>query len=476
MSRLEQNKSGGAGKVMKAGIGYTLGDVIIKGISFLTIPIFTRLMSPEQFGLYSTFFSYENLLMIILGMSLYLSVKPAYNEFGNGIDGYVSNLILMMLPLTSVIVLTSLFIGESFIGYPGYMIAVMAIISFSNSVVSIYYERISIEYQFKKYLIVSAVTTIGSSILAFFLILFVTKTETYIGRTLGLAVMYFLSAAVLTVILFKKSRPRLSSEYSKFALKFSLPLIPQAFFLIIIGQYGKIAITNLVGDKEAGIYGFAFSLIQVLQVIIVAMGSVFTPWFFEKFKDGKLEAIRKRSGHYVILFAIITVGFMALCPEVIKIMADAEYYDSVSLMNPLSIGLFFYFLYQIPLQVGYCCKKTMSVAVITIVAGILNVVLCNVLISRYGYIFAAIVSSATYMLIFIAYSVLSKVLVGKLPYEMHRILFVIAIVVANAVLINMFKENLLVRLLLVALTVTVFVLSDINLVKEILGLLKERRK
>ena len=77
MSSLEQIKTTGSGKVMKAGVGYTIGDIIIKGISFLTIPIFTRLMSPEQFGLYSTFFSYEGLLMIILGMSLYLITSLA---------------------------------------------------------------------------------------------------------------------------------------------------------------------------------------------------------------------------------------------------------------------------------------------------------------------------------------------------------------------------------------------------------------
>lgn len=32
-------------KVVNAGIGYTIGNIFIKGVSFLTIPLYTRLMA-----------------------------------------------------------------------------------------------------------------------------------------------------------------------------------------------------------------------------------------------------------------------------------------------------------------------------------------------------------------------------------------------------------------------------------------------
>ena len=39
-------------RVIKAGIGYTVGNYLLKGINFLTVPIFTRLMSTVDYGTY----------------------------------------------------------------------------------------------------------------------------------------------------------------------------------------------------------------------------------------------------------------------------------------------------------------------------------------------------------------------------------------------------------------------------------------
>ena len=39
-------------KVFKAGIGYTIGNVMVKGINFLAIPIFSRLLTTEEMGVY----------------------------------------------------------------------------------------------------------------------------------------------------------------------------------------------------------------------------------------------------------------------------------------------------------------------------------------------------------------------------------------------------------------------------------------
>ena len=51
----------GNSKAVKAGIGYTIGNYLIKGLSFLTIPIFTRLLSTEDYGIVNIFGAYENI-------------------------------------------------------------------------------------------------------------------------------------------------------------------------------------------------------------------------------------------------------------------------------------------------------------------------------------------------------------------------------------------------------------------------------
>ena len=61
----------GKHKAAEAGLGYTIGNILIKAISFITLPIFTRLMSTDDYGLYSTYVSYESILALIISLGLY---------------------------------------------------------------------------------------------------------------------------------------------------------------------------------------------------------------------------------------------------------------------------------------------------------------------------------------------------------------------------------------------------------------------
>ena len=57
-------------KTLAAGVGYTTSNLLLKGVAFLSIPIFTRLLTPADFGLYSVFVSYESILFLFVGLCL----------------------------------------------------------------------------------------------------------------------------------------------------------------------------------------------------------------------------------------------------------------------------------------------------------------------------------------------------------------------------------------------------------------------
>ena len=74
--RVKQNK------IVKAGFGYTIGNYFLKGLSFFTIPLFTRLLTTQDYGKYNTFLSYENILFVLLGFAIHSSYKNARYRFG----------------------------------------------------------------------------------------------------------------------------------------------------------------------------------------------------------------------------------------------------------------------------------------------------------------------------------------------------------------------------------------------------------
>ena len=61
-------------KPVKAALWYTVCNFINKGIALLTTPIFTRILTEEQYGTVSIFQSWFNILIIFTSLNIFLSV------------------------------------------------------------------------------------------------------------------------------------------------------------------------------------------------------------------------------------------------------------------------------------------------------------------------------------------------------------------------------------------------------------------
>ena len=76
------NKYRGLSLVAKATIWYMICSVLQKGISVITTPIFTRLLTTEEYGLYSVYVSWESIFII------FVSLRLDYTVFNKGMSKY----------------------------------------------------------------------------------------------------------------------------------------------------------------------------------------------------------------------------------------------------------------------------------------------------------------------------------------------------------------------------------------------------
>ena len=161
------------GKAVKAGIGYTVGNMLIKGITFLTIPVFTRLMSTEDYGIFNTFNSYMAILTIFVGLALHTSIKNAKYDFPGNLNKYTSATVLLILINTAVIAVAALIFSaplSSLISYTAPLILLMVAESFGNSLMSLYNNTLAIDFRYREYLLLSFVYSVGSVALSVLLI------------------------------------------------------------------------------------------------------------------------------------------------------------------------------------------------------------------------------------------------------------------------------------------------------------------
>lgn len=101
---------------------------------------------------------------------------------------------------------------------------------------------------------------------------------------------------------------------------------------------------------------------------------------------GKLKKI---SSIYVIGISILCAGTMLLAPEIVLILGSEKYIDALPAIPPVLMGGFFALAYNIPSIIEYNKEKTVYIALGTIGAAGLNIVLNAYAIPLYGFVAAA---------------------------------------------------------------------------------------
>lgn len=79
-------------KILKAGTLYFIGNIFDKAVAFITVPIFTRMLSTSDYGVTTTYLSWVSILTVIITLSLGNSIRTAVVDFESDKDGYLSSI------------------------------------------------------------------------------------------------------------------------------------------------------------------------------------------------------------------------------------------------------------------------------------------------------------------------------------------------------------------------------------------------
>ena len=437
-------------KATKAGIGYTIGNILVKGISFLTLPLFSRLMTTEEFGVYNVFISYESILFVIIGLAIHTSMRSAKLEFPGKIDEYTSSVSLIYLVNLTFFGFVILFFGKqisSLINFSEAVLVMLVLYSFGSAVLTLYNHRISLDYAYKKYLIIALINTVGNIGLSLFLILTVFSQKRDIGRITGATVSLTALSVVLLLQFYKLARPKYSPAYWKFAIKYSLPIVPHGISQVLLAQFDRIAIRSMVGDAAAGIYSLAGNIKLILTIITESISTAWTTWFYEEFHTGNREKIQDNAKKLCGLFCLFSVILIFISPELIHLLGGIEYIDGRYVAVPMIIDAFLLFVYNIVVTAEYYYKKTIFVMLGTIVAAVINLITNLIFIKKYGYIAAAYTTLFAYVIYLILHLTISRKLSGFFILRLKFLFLYSSLIILSAVLDLIFVEKLWLRLI-----------------------------
>ncbi len=438
-------------KLSKAGLGYTIGNVLVRGIGFLTIPIFARLMSASDYGIYNTYTAYESILFILLGLALHTSFKNAYIKFRPDFDQYVSLCVLEAVVNLMLFLSASAFLyGVLGIERPNY-VYLLFFHGFGSAVISYYNAYLGLSYRSREYVKLSLLIAVGNVALSALFMVTVFDGQRGFARILGAAFPTIVASFYLVYQFWRRKRPAIRKEFVKFSLRYSLPLIPHGVSQVLLSTFDRIMITFMVGEAQTGIYGFAYHIYSIIAVFFSSMDQVWSPWFYEKMSHSDYKAIRSAGAKYMRGTAYLLAGILLVSPEIVTILGSKEYYDSIFLIVPITIGGYFSFLYGFPAIIEYYFEKTHFIAIATFLSACLNIALNYVCIQAFGYQAAAYTTLATYVIYFLAHYWISVRLMGKNLYSVKELLITVSIVLAVGALTQMTLSRILLRWILAVL-------------------------
>lgn len=403
-------------KEIKAGAGYTIGNILIKGISFISLPIFSRLLTTSDFGLYSTYGAYEAVLTIILGLGMYASIRTAYYDYRGKQNTFVSTQTLIVTALTLLIVVLYSFFQDSINGLTGFSSAITFFMigqSYGAAMLNIVNAKLALSYRYKSYLGYAAFNTILNVLISIILIYTVLGDDRLLARVAGTSMPLLIIGVVLFVKFERIEEQRFNQGMARYALIYGLPLIGHYLSQQIQSQSDRIMITYLVGASDTGIYSFVYIIANIFQILFYSLDNVWGVWMLSKMQSGEYRSIKERANQYMFLVTIIACGMMVVSREMIMIVGPAKYLIGANLFMPIIVGMYFLFLYTIPVGIEYYYKETKYVGAGTILAALFNVVTNYISIKAYGYVAAAYTTLFSYVLMFTFHWFIAKKILKK---------------------------------------------------------------
>ncbi len=386
-------------KALKSGFWYTAANFIMKSIGYITIPIFTRLLSHNDFGLYSNYASWLSTFTIFATLGLGTSFISARFDYEDDFDGYISStLVLSSLATAFWAVIVNLFPGlfVSFTGVEIRYINIMLIYLFLFSAVDMFQSRERYYYEYKRSVAISLIISVSTALLSVLLVM--NMDDKLSGRIIGSAAPTILIGIGLYAVIIKRGK-KVSIQYWKYALPICLPYIPHVLSLTLLNSMDKIMITKTCGADQNALYSVAYSCGAIITVLITSLNTAFSPWLGEKLNQKQYTEIRNVSKYYIGLFVFAACGIMLIAPELLLFMGGESYKEAIYVMPPVAFGCVCQFMYTLYVNIEQFNKKTIGMAIASAIAALSNYILNSIFIPRYGYIAAAYTTLASFAIL-----------------------------------------------------------------------------
>lgn len=375
---------------------------ISKGISFLVLPIYSRLLSPDVYGQIESLMTIVNIAVMFGVFQLDTSIQRFYYEEKKVKEQSIL-LIIIMTFLVSVIlyILSDLFLNYFKVSSDyGYLLAIGVFLINMHNIILIC-------TRFDK-------DIFGFFIICFLQILLSTSLSvlliSYSGDPIELFIIGQFLGYLISIVVIVFSRKYITNfvfdiESVRLALNFAIPQFPAKIMTILNTYLSRVFLAGLVLPAVFGIYSMSLKLSLIVQIIISGFGFIWWPIIY---KNTHLEIIKPKvikAYFYVNLFILIAIfGTSEILVPLLHFMLGEEYLQSIHYFLGLTVSLLFLVLHEVMSVGPKVSNKTSYITFSYLVSFVFSIIATYPMISFFGLDGAVIVSLCSSTLIILSSS------------------------------------------------------------------------
>lgn len=382
------------GQLVKNTAIITVGKVCTQLITFLLLPIYTALLSTEEYGIVDLLNTFVSLLLPIVTLQMeqslfryLIDVRENEKEKKNVISTAIISIVVQSAIYLAIFTLISGFIHNEY----KFFLATNVVACIISSIMLQISRGLGDNTKYAVGSFISAASMILFNIL--FIIVF--KMGAY-----GMLLANLLSNVLCGVYIFGVKRIYKYIDIKVFdkntlkkMWKYSIPLIPNALSWWVFNASDRVIVSWILNVGANGI----LSIANKFPSVFITLYNIFSMTWTE---SASMHINDEDSGEFfsnimntaIKIFSAMCFGIIACMPFVFNIMIDAKFAEAYNLIPILMIASLCNVVVGLIGAIYVAKKKTKEVAKISIYAAIINIV-THLLLIKYVGLYAAAIST-----------------------------------------------------------------------------------
>ncbi|MDC6350571.1 oligosaccharide flippase family protein [Zeaxanthinibacter sp. PT1] len=456
-------------KLFKQTFIYGLATVLPRMLSFILVPLYTRVMEPGAYGEVTLIFAWFAIFNVILSYGMETAFFRFYNKEEQKKE-VVSTALISLLGSTALFVLTGFLLKDPLVGilnidaeYFNYFIYILGL----DALAIVPFAWLRANEKPMRYAVVKIVNVAINLGLNLFFLLLLPKLAT--GGTTIFDSLYvpdfeisyiFISnllASAITLLIMSRlyfRRPYVFNQRMfKSMMRYGLPVMIAGIAFTVNEVFDRILLSELlpedIAKSEIGKYSACYKLALFMTLFATAFRLGIEPFFFSHANsENPQKAYAQITNYFVVLGSVILLGVVVYADILKVIIIDGAYWEAMPVVPIIVLAGFCLGIYH-NLSVWYkVTDRTRFGALISIVGAVITIVINVMFIPKIGYYASAIATLAAYGTM-LGLSFYFGQQYYPVPYNFRKIIFYGSISILFSVLsFYVFDRNLIVGTIL----------------------------